>query len=248
MSRAAFPLLYQVWSPDGSDEDLGPLTHWWAGRHSKSMVGAGFLGAHQYEAVLDVRRPLCNLYELPDMDVFGDVYHAATMDDLKYLDVSGDKYGEEELQKLASSGSTATIYDQLAIYGSDGSSQAPGLSIGAALAAPCVSLFGFASNEPTDTIARFDSTFRGGPPDGCGAYINVRLCRHHARQHPISPLPPEHNEWLVLAQWPNRAVGEQSHASLLRAISAVSGSEPAERASNLVINGVSRLNSSAWGI
>jgi hypothetical protein len=247
MSRAAFPLLYQVWSPPDGDDDLGPLMHWWAGRHSKSMVGAGFLGAHQYEAVLDVRRPLCNLYELPDMDVFGDVYHAATMDDLKYLDASGDKYGEEQIQNLTNSGSTATIYDQLAIYGSDGVSQAPGLSIRAALSAPCVSLFGFASDEPADTIARFESAFRRGPPSGCGSYTNVRLCHHHSRQHPISPLPPEKDEWLALVQWPNRAVAERSHATLIQAIDAVSGKDSAEPTSNLVINGVSRLNSSAWG-
>lgn len=240
-----YPLLYQVWVA-ATDEERQPLVEWWAGRHARSMLGVGFLGAHQYDSTAGGRPPLCNYYEIPGIDVFGEEYHAATLADLPYLDPNGDKYQESALQDLSTTGSTATIYEQIAIAAPHRTDRIGDTSIAVALSTPVLSAFKFTCADRAAGEAWFDATFRAGPPAGCGDFVDVRLTRKHDVQHPISPLPNEVHDWLVLVQWPNRRVGEESHDVVHRLVQQAQTGPHEPVASDLLVNGLALLSGTGW--
>lgn len=243
-----YPLLYQVWVA-ASDEERQSLVEWWAGRHARSMLSVGFLGAHQFESTANGRPPLCNFYEIPGIDVFDEKYHAATLADLKYLDPNGDKYSttaDNDLEDLSSSGSTATIYEQITVFSQPGAGRPDADSITVAVAAPSLSTYKFSGEDRAAVEARFDGTFRGGPPDGCGKYMDVRLARQNELQHPISPLPRETHDWLLVVQWPNRRTGELSHDIVHRVVEQLGDDAHGSVESDLLVNGLSLLSGTGW--
>lgn len=240
-----YPLLYQVWV-QADRADLQGLIEWWAGRHARSLLGAGFLGVHQYQAIDGGPLPLLNISEISGMEALGEVYHAATLADLPFLAERIEKYRattEADLEHLRSSGSTATIYDQLAIHARPESER----SVAVALSAPCLTTHRFGALDAGAVVDWFDVTFGAGTPTGWARYVDIRLTRKHGEQHPISPLPPDDREWMLLVQWPNRQAAEATLECVHEALEGLPHDPADAVTSDLVTNGVSLLNESAWG-
>lgn len=200
-----------------SDESvLWPLTEWWLTRHSRSMVGVGFLGAHHYYSFTPDRPPSVNLYEIPAISVFGEDYRRATLDDFPYLPGMGedfDKYAnptEEDLEEIRTSGSTAAIYELRALYPplDPQPEEGSGPTIRVALWSPCATLFAFTHPDDQAVAHWFASAVRHDARTEYKELLDARLLHLAPEQHPSTPLPTDGREWLVVVQWPSLSAGE----------------------------------------
>jgi hypothetical protein len=179
------PLLY-VSRLDVTEDGKAPFAEWYARRHAPDLISVGFLSVSSFRAVRG-KPEICNLYELRDLDAFGE----------RYAQVRASDEEGARLQRNSFNGALA-VYEQLAIAGPD-IDEGPGPPWRTSLTAPVVSTLLFSADADDEVIAYYESGLARSITNS-GA-LSGRLGRQVEAGRPNR----EPRRWSAFLEWANLA-------------------------------------------
>jgi hypothetical protein len=223
------PLLY-VSRLDVREEGKAPFEAWYSRRHAPDLIGVGFLSVSSFRAVRGAPE-VCNLYELRDVDAFGEAY----------VRVRADDEESARLQQNSFNG-TLAVHEQVVACGVD-SGDGPGPRWVAAVTAPVLGTVLFSSAADDDEVVGFYEGELARLVAEGGA-VSARLGRQVDAGRPNREPRP----WSAFVEWANLAdAGAWADAdpvdAHVAALGSVAGEEPLLHVLRRVFT---RANPEAW--